>query len=314
MGSGPTRVSDDASTTRPLPSLLPGSLELVSPVSIGTTRRLRLPLSVSAPSLCRSVCDTSVPRLFSLTSNRGGVGRCSGPCVTGVALSGYFRGDRRLSQLPEKPCTALPCSDQTPEGPPRQTITTRRCCPRCPNTAGSSNCEYFGAQSHGFAVRCLRLKASFPIASQGSLPAAGQALPGGLVPAGSHLRLSFAHSSFIPFVVSFERHPVSSGFGWRHGTASNYAFPRGLIGENPIHKVPLHHIRRRRGVAQTLTADQARELMEKIERFENGRWVSPGFCHDKVGSRGIFSPDFSVQSAQHAGSRPGGVRSGRWRP
>src|SRR6185436_3783917 len=101
MGSGPTRVSDNASATRPLPTLLPGFLETVSPVSIATMRQLRLPLFVSAPSLCRSVRDTSVPRLFSQTSNREDVGRCSGPWFTGIVLTSYFRGDRRLSQLPE---------------------------------------------------------------------------------------------------------------------------------------------------------------------------------------------------------------------
>jgi hypothetical protein len=161
MGTGPTRVSDDTSTTRPLPSLLPGSLELVSPVSIGTTRRLRLPLFVSAPSLCRSVRDTSAPRLFSPPTDRGGVGRGSGSCFTGVVPSGYCRGDRRLSQLPEKPYTALPCSHQTPGGLRRQTLATPPYGPRFSYNAGSTDIIHFGAQSHGFAVGCLRLKAPF---------------------------------------------------------------------------------------------------------------------------------------------------------
>ena len=159
MGPGPTRVSDDASATRPLPSLLPGSLELVSPVSSATMRRLRLPLPVFTPSLCRSVRNTSVPRLCSLTTDRGGVGRGSGSCFTGMVPSGYCRGDRRLSQLPEKPYTALPCSHQTPGGLRRQTLATPPYCPRFSYNAGSTDIIHFGAQSHGFAVRCLRLKA-----------------------------------------------------------------------------------------------------------------------------------------------------------
>ena len=44
-------------------------------------------------------------------------------------------------------------------------------------TPGSTHDSYFGAQSHGLAVRCLRLKTPFLVASQGSLPAAGQPLP-----------------------------------------------------------------------------------------------------------------------------------------
>ena len=52
-------------------------------------------------------------------------------------------------------------------------------------------------------------------ASQGSLPATGQALPGGLVPAGFQLRLSFAYSLSLSFRCWLERHPVSSDFCWR---------------------------------------------------------------------------------------------------
>jgi hypothetical protein len=216
-GTGPARVANDTSASRPLPSLLPGSRGSVSPVSIATMRRLRLPLFVSAPSLCRSVRDTSAPRLFSPPADRGGVGRGSGPWFTGVVPAGYFRGDRRLSQLPEKPYTTLPCSHQTPGGLRRQTLTAPPYCPRFSYNAGSTDIIHFGAQSHGFAVRCLRLKAPFPVASQGSLPAAGQALPDGLVPAGFQLRLSFAHSLSLSFRCWFERHPVSSGFCWRQG-------------------------------------------------------------------------------------------------
>jgi len=61
------------------------------------------------------------------------------------------------------------------------------------------------------------LEGAISDASQGSLPAAGQALPGGLVPAGFQLRLSFAHSLSLSFRCWLERHPVSSGFGWRQG-------------------------------------------------------------------------------------------------
>ena len=61
------------------------------------------------------------------------------------------------------------------------------------------------------------LEGAISDASQGSLPAAGQALPGGLVPAGFQLRLSFAHSLSLSFRCWLERHPVSSDFCWRQG-------------------------------------------------------------------------------------------------
>jgi integrase len=56
-------------------------------------------------------------------------------------------------------------------------------------------------------------------------------------------------------------------------TFLKFAFHRGWIAENPILKVPHHRIRRRRGSAVTLTAAQARDLMEHFETFEDGRWV-----------------------------------------
>lgn len=56
-------------------------------------------------------------------------------------------------------------------------------------------------------------------------------------------------------------------------TFFKYAFHRGWMAENPILKVPHHRIRRKRGVAQTFPAAQARELMEYFETFEGGRWV-----------------------------------------
>lgn len=61
------------------------------------------------------------------------------------------------------------------------------------------------------------LEGAISDANQGSLPAAGQALPGGLVPAGFQLRLSFAHSLSLSFRCWLERHPVSSDFCWRQG-------------------------------------------------------------------------------------------------
>jgi len=57
------------------------------------------------------------------------------------------------------------------------------------------------------------------------------------------------------------------------GTFFKYAFHRGWVADNPILKVPHHRLRRLRGVAQTLTAVEARVLMEHLETYESGRWV-----------------------------------------
>jgi integrase len=56
-------------------------------------------------------------------------------------------------------------------------------------------------------------------------------------------------------------------------TFFKFSFQRGWIAENPIPKVPHFRIRRRRGVAMTLSTTQARTLMEHFETFEDGRWV-----------------------------------------
>ena len=56
-------------------------------------------------------------------------------------------------------------------------------------------------------------------------------------------------------------------------TFFKFSFQRGWIAENPIPKVPHFRIRRRRGVAQTLSVAEARALMEHFETFEEGRWV-----------------------------------------
>lgn len=57
------------------------------------------------------------------------------------------------------------------------------------------------------------------------------------------------------------------------GTFLKFCFHRGWIAENPVLKVPQHRIRRRRGMATTFNADQARALMEFMETHERGRWV-----------------------------------------
>ncbi len=57
------------------------------------------------------------------------------------------------------------------------------------------------------------------------------------------------------------------------GTFLKFCFHRGWIAENPVLKVPQHRIRRRRGMATTFNATQARTLMEFMETHEGGRWV-----------------------------------------
>ena len=56
-------------------------------------------------------------------------------------------------------------------------------------------------------------------------------------------------------------------------TFFKYAFHRGWIAENPLLRVPHHRLRRKGGMAKTLTVEDARKLMTYLESFESGRWV-----------------------------------------
>src|SRR5664280_459493 len=82
----------------------------------------------------------------------------------------------------------------------------------------------------------------------------------------------------VPKLVGYFEHgrPALKTYNNRRGIVSTFlkfAFLRGWVAENPILKVPQHRIRRRRGMAATLSAAQARELMEHVENYEGGRWV-----------------------------------------
>lgn len=82
----------------------------------------------------------------------------------------------------------------------------------------------------------------------------------------------------VPKLIGFLEHgrPALKTYNNRRGIVSTFlkfAFVRGWIAENPIARVPQHRIRRRRGMAKTLSAAQCRALMEHMETFEGGRWV-----------------------------------------
>lgn len=70
--------------------------------------------------------------------------------------------------------------------------------------------------------------------------------------------------------------PCLKTFNNRRGLVSTFlrfAEQHDWIADNPLRKVPQHRIARRRGSAETLSADQARSLMEHVESFEGGRLV-----------------------------------------
>ena len=78
-------------------------------------------------------------------------------------------------------------------------------------------------------------------------------------------------------VAFFEKGlPSLKTYNNRRGIVSTFfkfSFHRGWVAENPVLKVPHHRIRRSRGAAKTMTADDTQKLMEYLEKFESGRWV-----------------------------------------
>ena len=142
-----------------------------------------------------------------------------GSCSAGAILFRRFPEETGGSpSFPEDPVAALPCSS-TPGGLPRQTIAALRCCPRYHKHEDSPVHLSFEALSHGFAVRCLRLKASFlsrqpRLASGGGSDLSGRDGPRRVLI--EAFRCSFLHLSFRFFVPGSSTIPASQGFGWRH--------------------------------------------------------------------------------------------------
>ena len=71
--------------------------------------------------------------------------------------------------------------------------------------------------------------------------------------------------------------PAAKTYNGRRGVLSTlfkYAFHRGWIAEDPTPRIPVQRLRRKRGMANTLSPAQAGDLMAKMEEYEGGRWVT----------------------------------------
>ena len=154
----------------------------------GTIKALRLPDALRAALRCLRL---AVPRLHSCFVPAAAECRRVGPGVVHpVPPAGIHHGGDRISYVPGEPpmclCPALrPRWDRL-----HQASGMLRRGPRSDHNEGSHDAS-FGAQSHSFSTGCLRFAATgCPAATQDSLPAAGQALPDGLSPAGFHRKVS----------------------------------------------------------------------------------------------------------------------------
>ena len=83
----------------------------------------------------------------------------------------------------------------------------------------------------------------------------------------------------VPMLVAYLEIGMAAAKSYnnRRGVLSTlfkFALHRGWIAENPTPKIPVQRMRRKRGMASTLSPYQARELMAKMEDYEGGRWVT----------------------------------------
>ena len=102
------------STNRHLPSLTGGSRGADSPPFASTMKVLRLPSSVSLPSVSLGLDTTSPLPVFLSPSIRQRRDERPGPLVYRLSLTPVVSsGDVRLSQVPMETSASLPCS-QTP--------------------------------------------------------------------------------------------------------------------------------------------------------------------------------------------------------
>lgn len=94
-----------------------------------------------------------------------------------------------------------------------------------------------------------------------------------------HLQGATVAELTVPMLVAYlEIGAVAAkSYNNRRGVLSTlfkFAFHRGWIAENPTPKIPVQRMRRKRGMANTLSPEQARNLMAKMEKYEGGRWVT----------------------------------------
>jgi integrase len=83
----------------------------------------------------------------------------------------------------------------------------------------------------------------------------------------------------VPMLVAYLEIGMTAAKSYnnRRGVLSTlfkFAFHRGWIAENPTPKIPVQRMRRKRGMANTLSPEQTRELMSRMEEYEGGRWVT----------------------------------------
>lgn len=118
----------------------------------------------------------------------------------GIPCREFFRGDGRISQVPGEPQCPFAHVLRPRPADASLTVAERSCGPRLRDDEGADDNCLSRLNSMAFGLTTYVSRCWLPFTAQGSLPAAGQALPGGLLPAG-FLRKVFnsLHVRWPPF-------------------------------------------------------------------------------------------------------------------
>ncbi len=204
----PTGELLDASL--PIPRVLAGRVPRLPRYYQGTATSCRPSRRASFPSLG----GTTGPRI--VRSRRRCVWqRRAWGCSPGIPVRECFRGDDRISQVPGEP--RFPFAHVLRPRPAPACLTTcgtLGVAPANRTTRASTVRTISGLNSMAFELAVYASQGRLPFLTQDSLPAAGQALLDGLLPARSQYKVS-NHSTFLLIQASWRNlsssclHPIS---------------------------------------------------------------------------------------------------------
>jgi hypothetical protein len=135
-------------------------------------------------------------------------------CSPGIPVRECFRGDDRISQVPGEP--RFPFAHVLRSRPAPVCLTacgTSGVAPALRTTRAPTRRTISRLNSMAFGLAAYASQGRLPFPAQDSLPGAGQALLGGLLPARSHHKVS-NHSTFLLIQASWRNLTRSEGKNW----------------------------------------------------------------------------------------------------
>jgi hypothetical protein len=182
----------------PIPRVLAGPVPRLPRYYQGTATSCRPSRRTSSPSLG----GTTGPRTFR-SRRRCVPQRRAWGCSPGIPARECFRGDDRISQVPGEPLFPFAyVLRPRPDPAYLTTCGTSGVAPALRTTKAPTRRTISGLNSMAFGLAVYASRCRLPFTAQDSLPGAGQALLGGLLPARSRYKVS-NHAIFLPIQSSW---------------------------------------------------------------------------------------------------------------